>query len=164
MSSFEDFVAANSRQFLRSAWLLTGDWAGAEDLVQSTIAVAWRRWSTIEGLAQPEAYVRRILVNLFISSRRRQSATEISVGEIFGAAAHDDLADTEMRLVLLKALAGLPKKQRAVIVLRYFNDLSIEQVAEILGCTSGTVKSQSSRALSKLRSVPALAPSFEESI
>jgi RNA polymerase sigma-70 factor (ECF subfamily) len=159
--SIEDFVDRNSRMLLRSAWLLTGNWTSAEDLVQIALLQSWLHWEAIRSDA-PEFYVRRVLMNTFLSGQRRRWTRESPVAVLPDRAAVDELPATELRHVIWSALSGLPAKQRAVVVLRYFNDLSETQTARVLDCSVGTVKSQTSRALGKLRLVPGLQSLLEE--
>jgi len=150
--SFEDFAAARSAPLLRTAYLLTQDAHLAEDLLQTSLAKAWRSWSSITD--SPEAYVRRILVNAYSSWWRRKWNGETPT---------DELPETEHRehdaadsVSLRTALARLPKRQRAVIVLRFYEDLTEAETARLLDCSIGTVKSQTSKALAKLRIDPSL--------
>lgn len=152
---FDAFVASRSTRLLRTAFLLTRDRGLAEDLVQTALAKAWFAWGRIEGT--PEAYVRRIMVNTYSSWWRRkwngEEATELlpERGGVDGGSGRvDDRTD------LWQALGRLPKRQRAVVVLRFYEDLSEAETADLLGCTVGTVKSQASRALAKLRLDPML--------
>jgi RNA polymerase sigma-70 factor (sigma-E family) len=146
---FSDFVTSRSPALLRTARLLTGDWASAEDLLQDSLATCWRRWSRIDG--NPEPYVHKVMVNTYLSwSRRfwnRERPTEVlperSVDDATAQVADED--------ELAAALRRLPRRQRAVIVLRYYDDLSEAETAQILGIAVGTVKSQASKALSALR-------------
>jgi RNA polymerase sigma-70 factor (sigma-E family) len=153
-ASFDEFVAARSRALLRTAYLLTRDHALAEDLLQTALTKAWFAWGRIDGNAEP--YVRRILVNTYASWWRRKwhgehPTDELPERSVDGAAGEPtDLG---------AAMARLPRRQRAVVVLRYFEDLTEAQTAEVLGCSVGTVKSQTSKALAKLRIDPALATS-----
>jgi RNA polymerase sigma-70 factor (sigma-E family) len=149
---FGEFVTANSRALLRSAWLLTGDWTVAEDLVQTALAAAWPRWSTID---TPLAYVRRSMVTTYLRWRRRRWTGEIAVAELPDRAAPE--SDGDLRRVLLAALRSLTRQQRAAVVLRYFADLSEADTAAALGCSIGTVKSHTSRALAKLQTLPEIA-------
>lgn len=155
---FREFVAARSPALLRSAWLLTGDEALAQDLVQTALARVWPRWS---GLAEPgraEAYVRRVMVTTYTNWRRRRWRAERPTAEMpERAAARDEFAAAEIRHDLAVALATLTPRQRAVVVLRYFEDLTEAQTAAALGCSVGTVKSQTHKALAKLRLHPWLA-------
>lgn len=156
--TFEAYVAARGPSLLSTSYLLTRDWARAEDLLQTALARAWLAWTRIDG--SPEPYVRKILVNTFASSRRRRWKREEPYGEVPDTQAasdqHDQLLDRE---ALWRALGQLPKRQRAVLILRYFEDLSEAEVADVLGCSVGTVKSQTHRALAKLRIDPSLAMS-----
>ena len=154
MSSVEEFIGAQSRALLRAGWLLTGDWALAEDLVQIALVAAWRRWDTIVAGGDPERYVRQILTNAYLSSRRRRWVGEQPVRTPPDRAATDAYAVSDLRHSIAVALDCLPARQRAVVVLRYFLDLSEAQTADALGCSIGNVKSQTSRALAKLRARP----------
>ena len=150
---FDEFVAARSGRLLRTAYLLTHDHALAEDLLQTALTRAWSSWSRIEG--QPEPYVRKILVNTYASWWRRRWNGEQPTADLPEAPA--DSTDTDARHDLWSALARLPRRQRAVVVLRYFDDLTEAETAAALGCSVGTVKSQTSKAFAKLRIDPALA-------
>jgi RNA polymerase sigma-70 factor (sigma-E family) len=154
---FGEFVEARSRSLLRSAWLLTGDWAAAQDLVQVALTKTWPRWEHILRRDDPEVYVRRIMINTSNTWRRRRWHAEIPTETLPEQATVDPgFAYAERRDALQAALAGLSRRQRAVIVLRYFDDLSEEQTAAVLGCAVGTVKSTAARSLAKLRLDPAL--------
>jgi RNA polymerase sigma-70 factor (sigma-E family) len=146
---FAEFAAAEMARLRRTAYLLCGDWHGAEDLTQIALTrtlVAWRRISRRENA---HAYAYRTLVNAYLSQRRTRKSGELPFAALPDGAARPGTA--ELRVVLLGALAALPPQARAVVVLRYWEDLSIEQVAVILQCSAGNVKSQSARALQKLR-------------
>ncbi len=163
--SFDDFVATRSTRLLRTAYLLTHDRALAEDLVQTSLAKAWFAWARIEG--QPDAYVRRVMVNTYSSWWRRRWNGEEATAELPERGArsgHRPAEDVRVddRTDLWRALARLPKRQRAVVVLRFYEDLSEVETAEIMQCSVGTVKSQASRALAKLRIDPTLAPNSDE--
>jgi RNA polymerase sigma-70 factor (sigma-E family) len=155
---FTRFVVSRWRSLAHTAFLLTGDFHEAEDLVQTTLARVYPRWRRIRH-ETAEHYIRRALVNNNRTRFRRRRVvhlllphlpdTSLVAGE---AAGRPD----EERDALLRALADLPQRQRAVVVLRYWDDLSAEEVAATLGCSVGTVKSQASRALAKLRHHPAL--------
>ncbi|REE98090.1 SigE family RNA polymerase sigma factor [Thermomonospora umbrina] len=149
--SFEEFVAGRGTALLRTAVLLSGGSRhDAEDVVQTALEKAYRHWSRIEG--DPEPYVRRILVNVTISrARRRRIRQEVNVErvpEVGVPAAADGLA---LRDVLIRELHRLPARQRAVLVLRYWDDLTEARIAEAMGCSVGTVKSQAAKALARLR-------------
>ncbi|MFJ1912822.1 SigE family RNA polymerase sigma factor [Streptomyces sp. NPDC088147] len=155
---FEAFVAARGPRLLRMAWLLTGDAHLAEDLLQSTLAKVWPKWPRI-ARDRPEAYVRKSLVNLHASWWRRRWRGELPYGEVPDAVGtFDAYAEVDLEQSLAAAVRALPVRQRAVVVLRYFEDLSVDDTAATLGCTPGTVKSQAARALSSLRvALPAFA-------
>lgn len=147
---FTAYVRGRQRQLVRFAYLLTGDAHAAEDLVQSALAKVYRRWHAIQ--TTPDAYVRRAIVNEHTSWWRRTwrhretvSSPLVQVAERPATAGpgHDD--------ELWARIAALPRQQRAVVVLRYYEDLSEAQTAEVLGCGVGTVKSHTSRALRALR-------------
>ncbi len=161
MDDFDEFVAANLEQLLKTAYLITWDAGEAEDLVQECLLKVARRWPRVRGMAQPRAYARRILVNLALDAAAGRAQRR---GELDGAPAVADeparglLVEFETRAELLDALARLTPRQRAVLVLRYFNDLTEAQTAEVLGCSPGTVKSNASRGLARLREVLAPTP------
>jgi len=148
-SDFDEFVRDSSPGLLRTAFLLTGDRGHAEDMVQTALLQVARKWRRIRG--EPTPYARRAIVNLAKnrwrdrSRRPRESTTDVEPG--FASLE----ADVLLQQVLLPAVMDLPVRQRAVLVLRYFQDLSVEQTAEVLGCSIGTVKSQTHHALTKLR-------------
>jgi len=150
---FGAFVAARGNALWRSAWLLTSDHQLAEDLVQTALAKSWRAWSRV-GPDSFEAYVRRVLFTTYVSWWRRKWRGERPTAELPETAT--TAVDTDARNDLVAALAGLPRGQRAVVVLRYFEDLTEQQTADLLGISVGTVKSQCSRALTSLRSSPHL--------
>jgi RNA polymerase sigma-70 factor (sigma-E family) len=156
-AGFRDFVAARSAALVRSAWLLTGDNAAAQDLVQTALAKTWTRWPRLERKDAPEAYVRRVMVSTFLSWRRRRSYGELVVASLPEASSGCDMfAEADLRHAVSAALAVLPSRQRAVVVLRFFDDLTEAQTAVVLGCSVGTVKSQNAKALAKLRACPSL--------
>lgn len=155
---FAEFVAARSTALLRAAWLLTGDRGKAEDLLQTVLAAVWPRWSRIADGGSPEAYVRRSLFTTSLSWRRRRWRFEVPEADVpAGAGPADGVADgCADRDAVRRALAGLSAQQRAVVVLRYVEDQSVEQTAEVLGCSAATVKVQAGRALARLRADPHL--------
>jgi RNA polymerase sigma-70 factor (sigma-E family) len=153
--SFVAFVTARQRALLRAATLVSGDPHLAEDLVQEALVKLAVRWERV-GPGEPEAYVRRVLYRDLVSWRRRFRRERL--GEVPDVAASVPRGDD--RLVLQAALARLTPKQRAVLVLRFYEDLSVHQTADLLGVSPGTVKSQTSAALARLR---ALAPQFDSS-
>lgn len=161
-SGFAEFVSARSPALVRTAYLLTGDRQLAEDLVQSALVRAWPHWDRVAG-DHPEAYVRRIMINLQNSWWRRRWRGEVPTEQLpephptaagpgaGGAGTGDDPSAVADRMVLAAALAALPRGQRQVVVLRYVEDRSVKEVAEIVGCSEGTVKSQAARGLAALR-------------
>ncbi|WP_338087940.1 SigE family RNA polymerase sigma factor [Nocardioides lijunqiniae] len=154
---FDEFVSARSTALLRTAYLLTHDHSLAEDLLQTALSKAWFSWSRIDG--SPEPYVRRILVNTYATWWRRKWNGELATDEL-PERAHSDASDAvSAGHDLWQAMERLPRRQRAVVVLRYFEDLSEAQTADLMSCSVGTVKSQLSKALAKLRIDPALAAS-----
>jgi RNA polymerase sigma-70 factor (sigma-E family) len=146
---FIEFAAVEMVRLRRTAYLLCGDWHGAEDLTQIALTrtlLAWRRISKRESA---HAYAHRTLVNAYLGQRRTRRSGEVpisAVPDVAGLPGSNDL-----RMVLLAALATLPPQARAIVVLRYWEDQSIEQVAEILRCSTSNVKGQSARGLQKLR-------------
>lgn len=146
---FLEFATVASPRLRRTAFLLCGDWHTAEDLAQTTLAKVFVSWRRVRHPEAVHAYATRTLVNSYLATRRRKAAAELLVSRLPDRAAEPQAP--ELRLVVLDALATLPAKARAVVVLRYWEDLSVEQVADLLGCSPGNVKSQSARALDKLR-------------
>ena len=162
--SFEDFVAALSGRLFTMALLLTGHRrAEAEDLLQDVLERAYRRWGRIIQKGDPDAYVRQMMVNGAVDRwrRARYHREEPLVIERADFAARDQAADIADRDLLLRVLAELPPRQRTVLVLRYFEDLTEAQTAVMLGCSVGAVKSQASRALARLREITPL-PGVDE--
>jgi RNA polymerase sigma-70 factor (sigma-E family) len=157
--SFDEFVAARSGALWRSAWLLTGDAQKAEDLLQVALLKAWRRWPRIAGDGAVEGYVRRTLVTTYTDWWRRKWRAEVPTEVLPEHGSRSD--DLTTRYDVLAALGQLTRGQRAVVVLRYFDDLTEQQTADALECSVGTVKSQMARALSALRSSPLLADKEE---
>ncbi|MFD7133925.1 SigE family RNA polymerase sigma factor [Streptomyces sp. NPDC059894] len=155
---FQEFVRARWSRLVRTAYLLTGDVHHAEDLTQTALAKAYRSWRRISRSDNPEAYVRRMLVSCNSDRFRKRRVTEALTAAPPEVAGRDEaVGRVEERGSLLAGLARLPARQRAVVVLRYWEDLSEAEVAEVLGCSPGTVKSQASKALAKLRTYPGLA-------
>jgi RNA polymerase sigma-70 factor (sigma-E family) len=155
---FAQFVQARERALQRSAWLLTGDWALAEDLVQTALARSWPRWERIWRRDDPEIYVRRVMVNTWIRwNRLRWRQEQVTAAVPDGQLPGDLAGDVALRMVVRDALSLLPPRQRAVLVLRVFDDLSEAQAAQVLNCAVGTVKSTLSQALTRLRKDPGLA-------
>jgi RNA polymerase sigma-70 factor (sigma-E family) len=147
---FRRFVAARSPALLRTAFLLVGERALAEDLVQSALAKAYRHWTRISAAGDPEAYVRQIMVNERRSWWRRNPGREV-LGSVPDRVGSDEYAGLAERDAVWQAVLRLPPRTRAVLVLRYWEDLSEAETARILDCSVGTVKSQASRGLRKLQ-------------
>lgn len=152
-SLFRSFVHGRSQALARSAYLLTGDHAGAEDLLQSALASTWLHWSRIKDKALVEGYVRRSMINTLTSWRRRRSYGEVPVAAPPDGSTGDPSSAADDRLVIVAALRRLPPRQRAAVVLRYYDDLTEAETAEALGCSVGTVKSQVARALRTMRAL-----------
>ena len=149
---FHDFAAGRSASLHRSAYLLCGDWYLADDLVQETLAKTYRHWPRVLRADSPEAYVQRILVNEVRNHWRRQNRTPPSVtGDAPEEAVPDGSETVARNDELVRALLELPVRQRATLVLRYLDGLSERETAMVLGCSEGTVKSQTSRALTTLK-------------
>ncbi len=152
--AFEDFVQARSGSLLRTALLLTGqNRAEAEDLLQLALERAYRHWVRVCGSGEPERYVRRILANASADRWRRLARRPglTLPPDDAGPGVPDQVTALAERDYLLRALAALPPRQRAVLVLRYYDDFSEAEVARALGCSIGTVKSHAARGLARLR-------------
>jgi RNA polymerase sigma-70 factor (sigma-E family) len=148
---FEEFARARTPHLYRTAWLLAGDRHHAEDLVQETLAKMFRAWRGVRRIDNPQAYAQTVLARTFISQRRRRSWTEQPTSTVPERAERP--GDPELRLSLQKALAELAPLDRAVLVLRFFEDRSVEQVALDLGKNAGAIRTRTSRALDRLRVV-----------
>jgi RNA polymerase sigma-70 factor (sigma-E family) len=166
-AEFKEYVAAQSLALRRTAYLMCGDWHQAEDLVQTALLRLYRSWSKVQRSDSRDAYVRQVLVRCLIDERRRSWRRERPFAELpeaglhmrdeDGASGEDGRAESgfEIRIgdrdEVFAALAKIPPRQRATLVLRYWEDMSVEQAAHVLGCSAGTVKSQSARGLAALR-------------
>lgn len=148
---FAEFAVAVSPRLQGMGFLLCGDWHTAEDLVQATLVKVFVSWRRIRRQETAHAYAMRTLVNTYLAHKRLRRTGEIPTSELPERVAESPAPET--RMVVLAALATLRPKARAVVVLRYWADLSVDQVAATLGCSPGAVKSQSARALDKLRDV-----------
>jgi RNA polymerase sigma-70 factor (sigma-E family) len=149
--TYEEYVGTRWAALYRTAYLLTGSHADAEDLAQNALVKAYLAWDKVAAAASPDAYVRRILTNAFVSDRRplrvvRERLVDRTPDQAVAPGISED------RLLLWPHVRALPPKQRAVIVLRYYEDLSEQQIADALDCSPGTVKSNASLALKALRS------------
>ncbi len=149
---FVEFATASRDRLRRTAYLLCGDWHRASDVVQEALIrvyVAWPRLEHTDGLA---SYARRAVVSVVIDQSRRRSSTEVPARTETDVPSTQDVAeDVTERAAIVQALAALPPRQRACVVLRYYEDLAVSEVAALLGINEGTVKSQTSRALAALR-------------
>ncbi|GIE88955.1 SigE family RNA polymerase sigma factor [Actinoplanes regularis] len=155
--TFEEFVSARIGHLVRYATVVTWDPHLAEDITQNVLVRVQARWSRISRMDAPELYVKRMLVNEFLSWRRRRAARSIPVPAEtlsgFLPATPDQSAQRDDRDAVLRVIAMLPPRQRAVIALRFYEDLAVEQIADMLGCRTVTVRTHLMRALATLQSV-----------
>jgi RNA polymerase sigma-70 factor (sigma-E family) len=153
--TFEDWVRARGGALLRFALMVSADPSRAEDLVQSVLVRIYPRWTYVSGLDAPEAYVKASIVNEHLKWWRRRSNHEMPVDIFRSDIEHgtaNDVADRHAsRDAAWELLGRLPRRQRAVLALRYYEDMSDDMIATVLGCSPGTVRSQASRALATLR-------------
>jgi RNA polymerase sigma-70 factor (sigma-E family) len=153
--TFEEFVAARLSALVRYATVVTWDPHLAEDITQNVLVTAQARWSRIGALDAPERYVKRMVLNEFLSWRRRRAARLVPLSreslDAVMAPAPDPTAPRDERDAMLRLIAALPPRQRAVIALRFYEDMSIEQIADLMGCRAVTVRTHLSRALAALR-------------
>lgn len=156
--AFRDYVRARRQALLRTAYLLTGNLADAEDLVQSALAKTYLAWHRIEDRSAIDSYVRRAMVNTQISWWRRRRLEEFPTDEIPDQVAVDHPVSTDVQESLRRAIDRLPQRMRAAVMLRYYEDMTEAEVAEVLGVSVGTVKSTVSRAVAKLRTDIELQP------
>jgi RNA polymerase sigma-70 factor (sigma-E family) len=147
--AFREFVAARLEPLRRTAYLLCRDWYLADDLVSTTAVKLYRHWGRVQRVDNPDGYARRVLLRCWLDEQRRPWRRE-RVTDVLPERAVP-AADVPGRLAVLDLLAGLPARKRAILVLRFYCDLSVEDTAEILGCAVGTVKSQTTRGLDLLR-------------
>jgi RNA polymerase sigma-70 factor (sigma-E family) len=148
-AEFTSFAEATFSRLLGTAYLLCGDWHTAEDLTQTALAKVFVSWHRISKKDAALAYARRTLLNTYLTDRRGKRWREVPTSELPEAPA--DTPGPEITFDLADALAMLPARARAIVVLRYWEDMSVEQVAALVGCSTGNVKSQSARGLDKLR-------------
>ncbi len=160
--AFKSYVSARSAALLRTAYMLTGNKADAEDLLQTALAKTYLSWDSIRDRESVDAYVRRIMLNTRTSWwRRRRHVSEFATDELpETAVGHDETDRVALHDAMWSALADLPKRQRAMVVLRYYEDLSEAETAAALGVSVGTVKSTTARALAKLRDHAGLRDDF----
>jgi RNA polymerase sigma-70 factor (sigma-E family) len=159
IADFDAFVVASSPRLLRTAYLLTHNWASAEDLMQTALAKSWFAWGRVDG--NPEPYVRKIIVTTHSSWWRRRWHSETPSSELpENPGVRDETRAVDDRHDLWAALGRLPARQRAVVVLRYYEDLTEAETADTLGVSVGTVKSQTAKALARLRVDATLLPAL----
>ncbi|MEV1331815.1 SigE family RNA polymerase sigma factor [Micromonospora costi] len=165
VEGYREYVAARLEPLRRTAYLLCGDWHTADDLASTALVKLLRHWRRVSTMDNPDAWVRRTLLRVWLDERRRPWRREAAWSEVPDrpgtGGATEGAAD---RLTILGLLAELPPRRRAVLVLRYFCDLSVEETARELGCTTGTVKSQSARAIETLRGRLVGAPARAEEV
>jgi RNA polymerase sigma-70 factor (sigma-E family) len=148
---FQEFVVSRGRSLLNAAYLLTGNLADAEDLVQSALAKTYQAWERIEDRGALDGYVRRAMVNTHISWWRRRKLDEYPTDDLPDTPVDDATVTSETHDALRRAIGRLPQRMRAAVVLRFFEDMTEAEVADVLGVSQGTVKSTVSRAVAKLR-------------
>lgn len=151
--TFRDFVTRQWGPLSRTAYLLTRDRALAEDLVQSALEKTHRHWRRIERVDSPEVYTRRVMVNMAISSRRRRKWAEVPLVPSDEPGGTDSYGQVDNREMLLRAMRRLSPRTQAILVLRYFEDRSEAEIAQVLSCSTGSVKSQASRGIARLRAL-----------
>lgn len=159
---FDEFAATRWPALVRAGWLMSGDWQRAEDLAQATLAKTWRHWRRVAAADEPDRYVRRVLVNEFLRSRRAWRRHE-PLGDAVSPVTPGPETSVAARDALARALREVPRGQRAVLVLRYYLDLSEQDTAAALGCSVGNVKSQAARGLARLREVYGVTLAAKES-
>jgi RNA polymerase sigma-70 factor (sigma-E family) len=153
-AAFTEFAAANRARLRSTAYLLCGDWHRASDHVQEGLLRMYVAWPRLVRHGGELAYARKAVVSAFLDARRKRSSSERPTSEPGDRASGEDLAAAVAdRDALMAALARLPERQRACVVLRYFEELDVRETAAALGCSEGTVKSQTSRALTSLRAM-----------
>lgn len=148
---FSEYFASRSGVMRGTAYLLCGDWHRAEDLVQTAFVKLYRAWHRVAAHETLDAYTRQILVRTYLDENRRGFFHRERPAAEPGERAAPPVASTEDRMVLLRALAKVPPRQRAALVLRFWEDMSVEDAARAMGCSGGTVKSQTARGLDALR-------------
>ena len=146
---YREFATARAAQLFRVAFLMCGDWHEAEDLTQTTLAKLFVSWNRVRRQDSIEAYARRVMVNAFLSQRRLKRSKEMPFATVEPGSAPS--VDADLRMTLIAALRQLPPRSRAVVVLRYLEDHSIESVAEQMATTPAAVKSLGARGLTQLR-------------
>jgi len=153
-AAFVEFAQTARARLRRTAYLLCGDWNQASDFVQEGLVRVYVAWPRLERAGGEHAYAKKAVVSSFLDHARKRSSKEVPVVPDLQLPSADDVAGSvSTRDMLMRALADLPPRQRACVVLRYFEDLTVAETSQVLGCSEGTVKSQTSRALDSLRSM-----------
>ncbi|MGN9908625.1 SigE family RNA polymerase sigma factor [Phytohabitans sp. LJ34] len=160
--TFEEYVAVRLPALLRQATVLAGDPHAAEDVVQDVLVKAQPRWARIRELDMPDAYLRKMIVNELLSARRRLAAARRRERVHWPAPDQDGADMVVQREAILQVIRALPVRQRLVIALRFYEDMADSDIAALMGCSEGTVRSQASRALAKLREIATLQPVRED--
>jgi RNA polymerase sigma-70 factor (sigma-E family) len=150
-AAYREYVGGRLDQLRRTAYLLCGDWHMADDLVSTALVKLYRHWHRVSTVDNLDAYLRRVLLRAWLDERRRPWRREHTYAQLPDVPDPADPSRVADRIAVLGLLAELTPRRRAVLVLRYFCDLSVEETAELLGCSTGTVKSQTARALTALR-------------
>jgi RNA polymerase sigma-70 factor (sigma-E family) len=150
-AGFREYIGPRLDPLRRTAYLICGDWHTADDVVSTAVLKIYQGWRRISRMENLDAYVRRAVVNAWLDERRRPWRRERSVPELPPRSQPGHDGPVNQKLSILEHLAVLPARRRAVIVLRYYCDLSVEETAQVLECSTGTVKSQTTRALETLR-------------
>jgi RNA polymerase sigma-70 factor (sigma-E family) len=148
---FGDYVRSRGGSLLRAAQALTGNRADAEDLVQATLVKTYQSWDNVADPAALDTYVRRVMVNTHISGWRRRRVDEYPTDQVPDAVEADQTGDSDLQELMQRAVDRLPRRMRAAVMLRFYDDMSEPEVAAVLGVSVGTVKSTVARAVAKLR-------------
>ncbi len=148
---FTSFVLGSQPALRRTAFLMCGDWTLASDFVQEAFIRVYRHWPRLRGDAEARSYARKAVISVVIDAKRRRSSTEVPVDQVRDVGGPDDAERSVDRELLTRCLAQVPARQRACLVLRYYDDLSVSEVATVLGVSDGTVKSQTARGLATLQ-------------
>jgi RNA polymerase sigma-70 factor (sigma-E family) len=148
---YQEFAATRAAQLFRLAYLMCGDWHEAQDLVQTCLAKLYASWNRVQRVDSIDAYARRTLINSYMSHRRLRRNSELPIAEFSDTQTAVQYSNPELRLVLISALSTLPPRGRAVMVLRYLEDQSVEAVADLFETTPSAIKSICNRSLRQLR-------------
>ena len=151
--AFTAFVLAGQPRLRRTAYLMCGDWDLASDYVQDALIRVYRHWPRLRSDAEAHAYARKTVVSVVIDAKRKRSSTEVPVDSVAETSRDDATTRSADRDLSTRCLAQVPARQRACLVLRHYDDLSVSEVAAVLGCSEGTVKSQTARGLETLQAV-----------